>query len=46
MMEEVYNFGRKDLLGLKSAATMAMRERNATGKHSVKKNGKKNEDAA
>lgn len=30
MMEEVYNYGRKHLLGLKAAAVMAMRERNAT----------------
>lgn len=30
MIEEVYNFGRKQLVGLKSQATMAMRERNAT----------------
>lgn len=29
MLEEVYNFGRKQLFGLKAAATMAMRERNA-----------------
>jgi len=28
MMEEIYNFGRKQLVGLKAAATMAMRERN------------------
>ena len=27
MLEEVYNFGRKTMLGLKSAAIMAMRER-------------------
>jgi len=29
MLEEIYNFGRKSLVGLKAAATMAMRERNA-----------------
>lgn len=34
MMEEVYNFGRQKLMGLKSAATEAMRDRCA-----VKKNG-------
>ncbi len=28
MLEDIYNFGRKQLVGLKSAATMAMRERN------------------
>lgn len=28
MLEEVYNFGRKQLVGLKSMAIMAMRERN------------------
>lgn len=32
MMESIYNFGRKQLLGLKAAATMVMRERNAAGK--------------
>ena len=32
MMEAVYNFGRVKLLGLKSAAIMAMRERNIVGK--------------
>ena len=30
MLEEIYNFGRKTLVGLKAAATMAMRNRNAT----------------
>lgn len=29
MLEELYNFGRAKLFGLKAAATMAMRERNA-----------------
>lgn len=29
MLEEVYNFGRKSLVGLKAEATMAMRDRNA-----------------
>jgi len=29
-MEEIYNFGRKSLVGLKAAAIMAMRERSAT----------------
>lgn len=28
MLEEIYNFGRKQLFGLKAAATMAMRDRN------------------
>lgn len=32
MMEAVYNFGRKQLVGLKSAAMMAMKDRNAAGK--------------
>jgi hypothetical protein len=36
MLEDIYNFGRKHLLGLKAAAIMAMRERSA-----VKTNGKK-----
>lgn len=40
MMEEIYNFGRKQLVGLKAAALMAMRERNA-----VNSNGKKKKDA-
>jgi hypothetical protein len=35
MLEDVYNFGRKSLLGLKAASIMAMRERSA-----VTKNGK------
>lgn len=30
MLEAIYNFGRKELLGLKAAANMAMRSRNAT----------------
>ena len=30
MLEEVYNFGRKSLVGLKIAAIQAMRDRNAT----------------
>lgn len=39
MLEEVYNFGRKQLVGLKSAALMAMRERNpANGRKTAKKN--------
>jgi hypothetical protein len=34
MLEAVYNFGRSKLVGLKAAAMMAMRERNAVnGKH-------------
>lgn len=37
MLEELYNFGRKQLVGLKVLATMAMRERN------VVKNGKSKE---
>lgn len=37
MLEQVYNFGRKQLFGLKNAAVMAMRERNVSQKH---KNGK------
>lgn len=32
MLEKVYNFGRVKLVGLKAAATMAMRERSATTK--------------
>lgn len=32
MLETVYNFGRKQLVGLKIAALTAMRERNAIGK--------------
>jgi hypothetical protein len=45
MMEEVYNFGRKQLFGLKVAAVMAMRERNAAGK-SQKRTKKTNGEAA
>ena len=33
MLEQVYNFGRAKLLGLKSQATMVMRERNAVKKN-------------
>lgn len=33
MLEAVYNFGRKELLGLKAAATMAMKKRNAVNKN-------------
>ncbi len=36
MLEQVYNFGRKQLVGLKAAALMAMRERNP-GKAKAKK---------
>lgn len=32
MMEAVYNFNRKNLVGLKAAAVMAMRERNLNGR--------------
>jgi hypothetical protein len=39
MLETVYNFGRKQLVGLKSAAVMAMRERNI--KHTPKKRADK-----
>jgi len=42
MMETIYNFGRKQLLGLKSAAVMAMRERDAISKN---KKNKKSEAA-
>jgi hypothetical protein len=37
MLEDIYNFGRKHLVGLKSAAMMAMRERNATVKAKANK---------
>lgn len=36
MLEEVYNFGRKHLFGLKSAAVMAMRDRSPCGEKQVK----------
>ncbi len=42
MLTKVYNFGRKDLVGLKEAATMAMRERS----FGSDKKKKKNQDAA
>lgn len=32
MLESVYNFGRRDLLGLKAAATMAMKRRSPTNR--------------
>jgi len=32
MIEEIYNFGRRDLVGLKTAALMAMRDRNPSAK--------------
>ncbi len=44
MLEEVYNFGRKQLVGLKVAAMMAMRERNVAGTR--RKNGEPKSDAA
>lgn len=40
MIEEIYNFGRQKLMGIKAAATMAMRERNATVASKAKKNAK------
>lgn len=46
MLEEVYNFGRKQLVGLKAAAMMAMRERNAIGKTRKDRAAKKLESAA
>lgn len=35
MLEEIYNFYRSKLVGLKAEALMAMRERNATARHSL-----------
>jgi hypothetical protein len=46
MMEELYNYGRKQLVGLKSAAVMAMRERSAIGKKKAEKKAEKKEKAA
>lgn len=49
MLEEVYNFGRKQLVGLRAAATMAMRDRSATvaaKKKKAAKNDKTEEVAA
>ena len=40
MLEDVYNFGRKQLMGLKAASIMAMRERNAAVKWEVAKEKK------
>lgn len=40
MVEQVYNFGRKQLLGLKALATMAMRERNIVAKARAKTRAK------
>jgi len=39
MIEMVYNFGRKTLVGLKNEAIMAMRERNAVNQDNRKKAG-------
>ncbi len=44
MLETVYNFGRKQLVGLKSAALMAMRERNPRNKQAM--NGKAKKEPA
>ncbi len=43
MMESVYNFGRKELVGLKSLAVMAMRDRNIAV--NPRRNGKSREPA-
>jgi hypothetical protein len=43
MLEEVYNFSAKNLVGLKTAAMMAMRERSAVRKAKRKKAEKKDE---
>jgi hypothetical protein len=40
MLEEVYNFGRSKLFGLKTAAEMTMRERSATVSSQLKKQAK------
>ena len=40
MMEAVYNFGRKQLVGLKAAAMMAMRDRSAAGRPPEKRQKK------
>lgn len=45
MMEEIYNFGRKQLVGLKSQAMMIMKDRNACNAK-VKQKAAKNSDAA
>lgn len=46
MIETVYNFGRAKLVGLKSLATMALRERNATVAAKNKKQSKQLEAVA
>lgn len=46
MLEELYNFGRSKLTGLKAEATMAMRERNAAHKSRAAKQAKKQIAAA
>lgn len=40
MLEEIYNFGRQKLMGLKIAATIAMRDRNAAVAKKAKKAAK------
>lgn len=46
MMEAVYNYGRRDLVGLKSAAVMAMRGRNPAEKKRLAKGEKKKKEVA
>lgn len=46
MLESIYNFGRKQLVGLKSAAIMAMRERSAVVKSQKKASASRNGTAA
>lgn len=46
MIETVYNFGRAKLVGLKSLATMAMRERNATVASKKAKQAKQQSNSA
>ena len=41
MVEDIYNFGRAKLFGLKAAATMAMRERNAVVMKQQKRNARR-----
>jgi hypothetical protein len=41
MLEEIYNYGRKQLLGLKALATMAMRDRSAARSAATKKPARK-----
>lgn len=46
MLETIYNFGRRELVGLKAAATMTMKERNATTAAKLAKQAKQSKQKA